>query len=398
MPDERKFYDLERCKLCGECLSKCPEMRLPIEQARKEKQKINKGDITESVSRACTSCFDCDFFCPNQANPCETIMDTWWREYRQSGLKERARYFLPIEKENFRSFAAERFPEDEKQLLIKWDDASPAEEFIYPGCNVCASPYLTMTGLLPKLPIRGGLDWCCGEMLFRMGLYDLFRENGLKMQRRFAEMGAKRIFMMCTAGTMIFSKMLPEKFGIKFDIEFTPLVRYLWEQIESGGIKITNKLDMTAVIQDSCYSKFLGQEYVEMPRKILERIGVRVKEMPRSRERMVCCGIGAGFSIKSNYHPYHMARSTFKRLNEAKKAGADIICGYCAGCVQMLSTGGVGWPGAPEVYHLLELVQMAAGEKPERRIKQRARAMLLGTLRNQTPKLISGVRFFPKIK
>jgi len=387
----------EKCKLCGECLSQCPEMSLPLERAKQEKAKINAGKISPKLSRKCTGCFDCDFFCPNQANPCETIVQTWYEEYKKSGILERSRYYLPVAEKNFRSYVLERLPEDEKRLLASWDDESPCAEFIYPGCNVCATPYLTMTSLLPGLPVRGALDWCCGEMLFRMGLYDLFEKQGRIMAERFQRMGAKKIFMMCTAGAIIFSKILPERFGVKFDIEFTPLVRYLWEQLESGGIKVANKLDLTAAVQDSCYSKFFGQEYQELPRRILERIGVRVKEMPRSRERMVCCGIGAGFSVKSGYHPLDLTRSTMKRLREAKKTGADVICAYCSGCMQMLSVGAVGYPGAPEVFHLLELVQMAAGEKPERRIGSRSWTMFAGVLRNQAGRALSRRRFFPKM-
>jgi len=118
--------------------------------------------------------------------------------------------------------------------------------------------------------------------------------------------------------------------------------------------------------------------------------------MPRSKERMVCCGIGAGFSIESNYHPWDLTRASLKRLREAKKTGADILCAYCAGCLQMLSVGRIVYPLAPEIYHLLELVQMAVGEAPLRRIKSRARLMFQGVLLNQFPRALSQKRFFPQ--
>jgi hypothetical protein len=63
-----------------------------------------------------------------------------------------------------------------------------------------------------------------------------------------------------------------------------------------------------------------------------------------------------------------------------------------------LSVGGIGYPGAPEVYHLLELVQMAAGETPQRRIKSRARLLLMGVMRNQLSQTLSGRRFQPGSK
>ena len=395
MSKDYKFFNLENCRLCGKCLSECPELALPLEQAKREKAKINQGEISPWLSHLCTGCFNCDFYCPNNAQPCETIVYHWWKEYKEKGLRERARYFMPLEEFNFRSYVIERLPADEKELVKSWDDCSQCEEFIYPGCNVCTVPYLTQTSLLPSLPIRGGLDWCCGETFFRMGYYDLAEKQGKRMQERFEQMGAKYVLMMCTAGTVLFTRVMPERFGIKFSATFKPLVRYLWEEIEAGRIKIEKKLNLTATIQDSCYSKFLEPDYIELPRKILERLGVRVVEMPRSKERMVCCGIGAGFSIESNYHPWDLTRSTLKRLWEAKKTGADILCVYCAGCLQMLSVGRIFFPLAPEIYHLLELVQMAVGETPLRRIKTRARLMFQGVLLNQFPKVLSQKRFFP---
>jgi hypothetical protein len=45
------------------------------------------------------------------------------------------------------------------------------------------------------------------------------------------------------------------------------------------------------------------------------------------------------------------------------------------------------------IYHIIELVQMATGEKPERRIKSRARQLLAGVLKNQAPKILSPIRY-----
>jgi Fe-S oxidoreductase len=186
--------------------------------------------------------------------------------------------------------------------------------------------------------------------------------------------------------------------GIKFDTNFKPLVRYLWEQLESGQIKVVNKLKLRATVQDSCYAKFLEPDYLMLPRKILEHIGVEVVEMPRSKERMVCCGIGAGFSMRSNYNTARITLSTLKRINEARKTGADLLCVYCAGCMQMLGSGSLFYPNAPQIYHLLELVQLAAGDQPLRRIDSRVKTMFAGVARHQIPRLLSNKRFRPEME
>ena len=256
---------------------------------------------------------------------------------------------MPLEEFNFRSYVIERLPAREKELVRSWDDTSRCEEFIYPGCNVCTVPYLTQTYLLPSLQIRGGLDWCCGETFFRMGYYDLAEKQGRRMQERFEEMGAKKVRMMCTAGTVLFTRVMPERFGIKFSAQFKPLVRYLWEELEAGRIKIEQKLNLTATIQDSCYSKFLEPDYIELPRKILGKIGVQVIEMPRSKERMVCCGIGAGFSIESNYHPWDLTRASLKRLREAKKLGFKRCIGPFLGQSEAKKVDGIEFVGVKNI-------------------------------------------------
>jgi hypothetical protein len=49
------------------------------------------------------------------------------------------------------------------------------------------------------------------------------------------------------------------------------------------------------------------------------------------------------------------------------KASSDYTCVYCSGCLEMLSCARwVNWSTKP-VYHLLELIQLAIGEKPARK-------------------------------
>jgi len=59
----------------------------------------------------------------------------------------------------------------------------------------------------------------------------------------------------------------------------------------------------------------------------------------------------------------------------------------------MLSTVHTFYPTGMPIYHILEMLQMAIGEKPVRRQVQRGRSQLVGTLVHQSPKLISRKRF-----
>ncbi len=45
------------------------------------------------------------------------------------------------------------------------------------------------------------------------------------------------------------------------------------------------------------------------------------------------------------------------------------------------------------IYHLIELVQLAIGEEPKRRVRSRSMTLLAGIIREQSPKLLSLRRY-----
>ncbi len=386
-------FDAARCRECGECFHQCPVMALPIERAREERKRLNRGDASGIVIRRCTSCFACNFICPEECNPAQQVLGYWNREYREKGMPLRARYYDPNSAPNFRTYVVERLPDDERAMVERWRDESPAAEIFYPGCNVITVPYLTRSRLLEGLEIRGSLDMCCGETYYRMGLFDEVRKVARRLEGYFRRMGVKRMIIPCTAGRNMFTNVLP-KFGVTFDFEIEHVLPWLWRRIESGEIAVTRNLGMTVTIQESCYGKMFGEGYMDLPRKILERIGVTVREERLSRERALCCGIAGGFSVRSGYHPWDITKSTFRTLNLAKKSGADAVAVYCAGCLQMLTVGQIAHPfNNMPVYHLLELVQMAIGETPARLNRKRGRTMFAGVMRHQLPLVLSPRRF-----
>ena len=386
-------FNPKACDECGECFHQCPVMQLPLSVAQTEIRRLKEGKRSKYVLNRCTTCFACNFFCPQNANPCQLIISLYNQEYKEKGLPLRAKYFQPHQVPNFRRYVVDRLPGDERRLLEKWGDLSPTKEFCYPGCNVCTVPYLTQTSLLEDVDIRGGLSYCCGETYYRTGMLDTLQQVGKRMQNYLRTLKAKKMMILCPAGYNMFANILPH-FGMDIDLEITPLLVWLRERIENGTIHLKRKLDLRVTIQESCYGKIFGKEYYELPRKILEQIGIEVIEMKWSKECSLCCGIGAGFPIHSGYHPRDILLATFRSLREAKKTRADALVVYCAGCLQMLSAGKIFYPSRMPVYHILEVIQMAIGEEPLRRQDSRARVLSQGTLIHQFPKLLSNKRFW----
>lgn len=389
---KRAPFNRERCTQCGECFSQCPVLQFSEAKAKQAIKSLmecffNRGAATKEAQQVlsrCTSCFSCNVRCPEDCLPANLILDLWHRQYKKEGLPERARYFLPHSVPNFRTYVLERLPADEQAAVESWKNLEPLEEMFYPGCNIISSPYLTFSKLFDGMPIRGALEYCCGEMYFRMGLYDQVEEVARKTTNYFQRLGVKRVYMLCTAGLNLFTHVLPQ-FGADFEgITFIPYLKVLFDRLAAGAWPIVKRFDGQVVtVQDSCHGKLYEPDFCEWPRKILRLLGFEIREAEYNRESAVCCGIGSGFSHAASYGMPDMIRGQRLCRKTAATPGADRIAAYCAGCLEMMSAArGVYWDRTP-VYHVIELIQEALGETPRRRQGRVAFDFVKGTLFNQ---------------
>lgn len=392
-------FKFDECDGCGVCLSHCPVMELPLEKAKEGMQNLITGNPTQVLSD-CQSCFTCNFYCEKGCNPTSLILQRWLEQYEREGLRNRGKYFMTLYPyyPNFRSYTLERMTEREGAILEKWGELKPlkGDTLTYPGCNIILTPTLVQSSLFEECDIRGRLEYCCGETLFRTGYINELKQIAKRLDKWFDILKPTNLMVLCTAGTNVFQNVLPN-FGLEYQFKsVTSCIEWLWNRLESGDIRIKKKLDLRITIQDSCYSKMFGDEYMDLPRKILENIGCEIIELPYSRENMKCCGIGAGFSVNSAYHPLKMRRATVQNLNAVKKTKADVLCVYCSGCNQQYHVAKKLYLKRfnMEIYHIIELLQLAIGEKPERMINQTASKMFRGIMVKQFPKLWSRKRFF----
>lgn len=389
---ERGEFDADTCTRCGNCLAECPAMHLPGDRAKTEiasliRYRQDPGyahPSTDAVLRTCTSCFACNISCPLDCRPTNLFLSIWRQQYERNGLPERARYFLPHSRPNFRTYVLQRMSAEEKRAVEAWKALDPVDTMFYPGCNLITTPYLTFSKLFDGLPIRGALDYCCGEMYFRMGLEAYVEQTARKCTQYFKTLGAKTVYLQCTAGLNMFTHVLPQ-FGADFDgIRFLPFLHYLYGQLASGALPIARRFDgKTVTLQDSCHAKIYEPEYAEWPRKILRLLGFEIREAPRNKETALCCGIGSGFSHGAAYGKAAMIRGQRACAHNLRDAHADATAVYCSGCLEMLAVSRYVARGGSPVYHILELIQEAIGEKPLRRHPRAARQFLMGTLLHQ---------------
>ncbi len=361
------FFDRDSCDLCGLCLNQCPIMELPIDQAKTEFKKLIDGEETGVLTK-CTSCMTCNNFCPNDSHPYELILYRWYERYKEKGLPLVAKFFLPYQFPNFGSVLLENLPEDETKAVDSWAKLEKREEIFYPGCNMIFLSYLSFSKLFENLAFVGSQELCCGEPWYRIGALETSEQIAKKLEKQFQNLGVKRMIIPCLAGCNMFKNVYP-RFGAKFDFEIVPVLDWLWEKIEEGKLKIKHKLGMTVTIHDNCQSKPFGSKYYDLSRKILDSLGVKVNEMEHNRDKSLCCGMAA---FAGSHRVDDILNAAMRRYKEAEDTGADALALYCGGCQWVLSIAKILAQGKIPIFHVIELVQMAMGEKPPRRNIERA--------------------------
>jgi len=377
------------CKYCGTCLSRCVYLRLDPDEAAAEMRRLDAGSPTPHIDRACVSCFACNAFCPNSADPYGRILRGFERAYNERGLPTAARYLLPTSTKSFRTDVLRALPADERRMVADWANAEPAGEVLYPGCNLITCAYLARSAALDGLTISGSLELCCGEMYFRMGLLEQAREMAERLTEYYGNKRIERMIFVCPACYNMFANELPQRFGARFDFEKIYLTDYLLERIKSGELRVQKPLEMSVTIHDSCHARVLGPQFMERVRELLAALGAQVREAGHSREDGYCCGIAAAAPRQSVLDLLRVAATAHA---EYRGSGAQGALAYCSGCFLTLGMLGPLLRGLP-LLHLLELTSTALGRPIQNRLGPRGRTMLRNVALNALPKLLSSERF-----
>jgi len=357
---KENFFDPACCQLCGECFFQCPVLNYPLKRAKQEKSKLNQAKPSP-VLDLCTTCFSCNYYCPNQCSPYELILLRWQERYEQKGLPAIARMVVPTEPASLWSQLYPFLDEEELEQIKKWRESQGKgkKELLLTGCFSGLNSFLAKSRIFSELiPFGNELFWCSGGHIYQLGLLELVEEIGTLEKEFLEQINPKRIITLMNAEYVMLKKVFPEKFGLEIPFPALPLEQWLLQRIKAGEIKLERKVKKKITIHDNCFSKPLGEESWQAVREIVRLCGAEIVEMRHHQKDALCCGFGAGagrFSLRD------LLNHAKKRLKEAEESGADWLLVYCSACYFILWVAKVLLGSRVEIYHLIEMVELSTG-------------------------------------
>ncbi len=404
-----RFFREELCDRCGVCFQRCPVLELSEDEAKRQIETLIRGDTGNSlVLRRCQTCNICEFACPRGANPYGLILERYNERLKEDGLPFIAKFIFPNEPENMWTSTRVLMPEDELALLRSWEDNlnRPHREILLTGFYNNLVPFVARTPLLDELAgsIAGSDSmFGMGEDAYRIGFLEEAERLGRLAGEKFGKMGVEKIICFMVVEASMFTDVLPKKFGIEFDFEVELLDSWLLDRLKSGRIEVKTPLGLKVTVHDNCCGRYMEAILPDVTRQIVERVGCRVVEMRHCGENALCCGwagtVPTLFGPTSS-NPLHtllnLMQSLYLRLQEAEATGAEALVVPCPGCYSFLSLIKVLTKSPMEIYLPIELVQMAAGEKPAHRNEERAWDILAVTTNLVLRWAFSPRRFTPR--
>lgn len=255
-------------------------------------------------------------------------------------------------------------------LSSKAKPSSQAEIVYFAGC--CAS-YLHTEIAEATVKILHTLgtpfmllpdEWCCGNLLYSVGMVDEARKLAEQNIAFLKKSGASVVLTSCAECYRMLKVDYPKMFNISTaDLGFkvVHLVEYVDDLRRQGSIKFAKSMDLRLAYHDACGLGRLSEPWVywegqrklwgvvtptlarrrgtygvyQQPRDILRAIpGIELVEMIRVRENAWCCGAGRG---TWEAFPDFALWAAAQRIEEIKEVGAEAVVSACPWCKDNLA-------------------------------------------------------------
>jgi len=354
----KRRLDFDACVECGRCQAACPAYMAGTKLSPKQIIVKLKGHmhgrlpgpihgtlIDPDELWACTTCMACVQECPAFIDIVDTIVDL--------------RRFLTLSEGALPSTAPQSLQNIQRAGnpwgmaptdRLKWaegldvplmEEGVEVEYLYWVGCSASydrrnQSIARAVVKILKAAKVSFAVmpeERCHAEVARRLGeeyLYQTVQQENIGNLNRYR---FRKVITHCPHCFNTIRNEFPQ-FGGNYEVFHHSVV--IQRLIEEGRIRPTRPIDQTVAFHDSCYlGRYNG--IFEAPRAVARSVpGLKLVELPRNRERGLCCGGGGGhmwMEVPSE------KRVNIIRVEEALEVKPDVVGTACPFCLAMVDLG-----------------------------------------------------------
>ncbi len=378
----KRRLDFDACVECGRCQAACPAYMsgsaLSPKQIIVKLKRHMHGELPGPIHGelikadelwACTTCMACVQECPAFIDIVDTIVDL--RRYltlSEGALPSTA----PQSLQNIqRAGNPWGLPAGERLAWAQGLDvplmhADREVEYLY--CVGCSASYDRRNQAIARAVVKilkaAGVSFgvmseerCHAEVGRRLGeeyLYQTVAQENIETIKQYR---FRKVITHCPHCFNTIKNEFPQFGGTYEVLHHSQVIQTL---IAEGRITPTKPLDATIAFHDSCYlGRYNG--ILDAPRAVAKAVpGIRLVELPRSRERGLCCGGGGGhmwMEVKAQ------KRVNLIRVEEVLDAKVNVVATGCPFCLAMIDLGRKV-KGAEETLAVKDVSELVAESLP----------------------------------
>tara|TARA_B100001750_G_C15513878_1_gene605553 strand:- start:1084 stop:1863 length:780 start_codon:yes stop_codon:yes gene_type:complete len=205
-----------------------------------------------------------------------------------------------------------------------------------------------------KFGVLGVEESASGDIAKRAGNEFLFQMQAMTNIKILNSYNIKRIVTTCPHD---FNTIKNEYKELGGDYDVLHHTEFIYELINNNKLSVSDNGKLKKITyHDPCYLS-RGNDLIDIPRKLINKIGLDLIEMPRSKKRSFCCGAGGAQMFKE---PEKGRQDiNINRTEEALKTNAEIIITGCPFCNTMMTDGVKNLAeGSVEVLDIVEMIKI----------------------------------------